>query len=212
MKTPAQLAEVVGKARDLDSICHVVLTTGAVHPPGAEIDYLGKCAKAIKEVCDIPVHAQFFPPTDNGKLHELKTAGVDTVGIHIESFDRYILSRIAPAKAAIGFERYEMAWDKAVQVYGHNQVSSFLVAGLGESEESVVRGSAFLAERGVYPFVVPFRPIPGSAMQDHGTPDYQVMKRLYEATSEILNKNHLSSENSLAGCVPMWSLLGLAGL
>ncbi|MGO8819811.1 MAG: MSMEG_0568 family radical SAM protein [Desulfomonilaceae bacterium] len=201
MKTPAQLAEVVGKARDLDSICHVVLTTGAVHPPGAEIDYLGKCAKAIKEVCDIPVHAQFFPPTDNGKLHELKTAGVDTVGIHIESFDRYILSRIAPAKAAIGFERYEMAWDKAVQVYGHNQVSSFLVAGLGESEESVVRGSAFLAERGVYPFVVPFRPIPGSAMQDHGTPDHQVMKRLYEATSEILNKNHLSSENSLAGCV-----------
>lgn len=38
-------------------------------------------------------------------------------------------------------------------------------------------------------------------MQDHGTPDHQVMKRLYEATSEILNKNHLSSENSLAGCV-----------
>ena len=117
-------------------------------------------------MCDIPIHAQFLPPTDDGKLHELKTAGVDTVGIHIESFDFDTLSRIAPAKAVIGFERYERAWNKAVQVFGHNQVSSFLLVGLGESEESVVRGSEFLAERGVYPFVVPFRPIPGSAMQD----------------------------------------------
>lgn len=200
-KTPAQLGEVIGKARDLDSISHVVLTTGAAHPPGTEIDYLGECAKAIKEVCDIPVHVQFAPPTDDGKLHELKTAGVDTVGIHIESFDFDVLSKLAPAKAAIGFKRYERAWNSAVQVYGHNQVSSFLLVGLGETEESIVRGSQFLADRGVYPFVLPFRPIPGSMMQDHSTPDQESMKRLYEKTVEILRKNGLSSENSLAGCV-----------
>ncbi len=200
-KTPDQLAEVIEKARDLDSISHVVLTTGAVHPRGAEVDYLGKCAKAIKEVCDIPVHAQFLPPTDDGKLYELKAAGVDTVGIHIESFDLDILSRFAPAKAAIGFEKYEKTWNNAVQVYGRNQVSSFLLVGLGETEESVVRGTEFLAERGVYPFVVPFRPIPGSIMQDHPTPDQESMKRLYEKTVGILRENGLSSENSLAGCV-----------
>jgi radical SAM protein (TIGR04043 family)/putative N-acetyltransferase (TIGR04045 family) len=200
-KTPAQLGEVISKAKELDSISHVVLTTGAIHPPGKEIDYLGRCAMAIRKVCDLPIHAQFLPPTNEGKLHELKTAGVDTVGIHIESFDFDILARFAPAKAAIGLARYEKAWNKAVDIYGPNQVSSFLLVGLGEHEETVIKGSEFLAGMGVYPFVVPFRPIPGSMMQDHGTPDHETMKRLYETVVEILQKNGLSTAKSLAGCV-----------
>jgi len=200
-KTPAQLAEVISKAKELDSISHVVLTTGAIHPAGKEIDYLGKCAKAIKKVCDLPIHAQFLPPTNEEKLHELKTAGVDTVGIHIESFDFDALARFAPAKAAIGLAGYEKAWNKAVDIYGPNQVSSFLIVGLGEHEETIIKGSEFLAAMGVYPFVVPFRPIPGSMMQDHGTPDHETMKRLYEAVVRILSKNGLSTEKSLAGCV-----------
>lgn len=201
IKTPGQLAEVIREAKELDSISHVVLTTGAIHPPGKEIDYLGTCANAIKKVSDLPVHAQFLPPTNGEKLQELKAAGVDTVGLHIESFDSDILAEFAPVKAAIGLERYEKAWNQAVDIFGPNQVSSFLLVGLGEREETVIQGSQFLAEMGVYPFVVPFRPIPGSMMQDHGTPDHETMKRLYESVVEILRKNGLSTAKSLAGCV-----------
>ena len=67
-------------------------------------------------------------------LYELKEAGVDTVGIHIESFDFKILSQVAPAKAAMGLERYEKAWKMAVEIFGPNQVSSFLIVGLGEKK------------------------------------------------------------------------------
>jgi len=201
LKTPAQLAEVVRTAMELDSVSHVVLTTGAALPSGEEINYLGSCAKAIKEVCDLPIHVQFLPPDKPKQLHELKEAGADTVGIHLESFDMEALARTAPVKAAIGLEGYEKAWNWAVDVFGFNQVSSFLVVGLGEQEDSVVRGSEFLADRGVYPFVVPLRPIPGSLMQDCGTPDHETMKRLYEAVTGILKKRGLSAAGSLAGCV-----------
>ncbi|MBI5251125.1 MAG: MSMEG_0568 family radical SAM protein [Desulfomonile tiedjei] len=201
LKTPSQLAEVVRKAMELDSVSHVVLTTGAVLQSGKEIDYLGSCAKAIKRVCDLTIHAQFLPPDDARKLYELKKAGVDTVGIHIESFDMGVLARLAPAKCATGIERYEKAWNWAVDVFGFNQVSSFVLVGLGEQEDSVVKGSEFLADRGVYPFVVPFRPIPGSLMQDCGTPSHETMKRLYSTIAGILSKRDLSAARSLAGCV-----------
>ncbi|MCL5124250.1 MAG: MSMEG_0568 family radical SAM protein [Deltaproteobacteria bacterium] len=201
LKTPSQLAEVIRKAMELDSVSHVVLTTGATLPPGKEIDYLGRCVKAIKEVCDLPIHAQFLPPDDPKKLNELKKAGTDTVGIHIESFDMEVLARFAPVKAAIGLEMYEKAWNCAVDVFDFNQVSSFLLVGLGEQEDSVVRGSEFLAERGVYPFVVPFRPIPGSLMEDCGTPNPETMKRLYNTIVGILRNKGLSAAKSLAGCV-----------
>jgi radical SAM protein (TIGR04043 family)/putative N-acetyltransferase (TIGR04045 family) len=201
LKTPAQLAEVILKAIELDAVSHVVLTTGAVGATGKEIDYLEECAKAIKGVCDLPIHAQFLPPDDPKKLNGLKKAGIDTVGVHIESFDMGILSRIAPAKAAIGLERYEKAWVRAVDTFGFNQVSSFVLVGLGEQEDSVVQGSEFLADRGVYPFVTPFRPIPGSLMQDCGTPNHETMKHLYETIARMLKKKGLASAKSLAGCV-----------
>jgi radical SAM protein (TIGR04043 family)/putative N-acetyltransferase (TIGR04045 family) len=201
IKTPDQLSEVARKAKELDSIEHIVLTTGTLQPPGKEISHLIPCAAAIKKATGLPIHAQFCPPSDMEGLHELKEAGVDTVGIHIESFDFEILSRVAPAKASIGLERYGKAWKTAVQIFGPNQVSSFLMVGLGEKRDSIIWGSKFLADLGVYPFVVPLRPIPGSLMDDVPPPDPEEMKSIYEEVVSLLRRKGLSASRSLAGCV-----------
>lgn len=200
-KTPAQVAEVAMMAEKLDSIKHVVLTTGTQSPPGKEILSLASTAAAIKRTSTLPVHAQFLPQKDEERLFELKDAGVDTVGIHIESFDLEILSRTAPAKAALGIKTYEKAWKKAIEVFGPNRVSSFLLVGLGEGPESIINGSKILAELGVYPFVVPLRPIPGSLMEDAIPPDPDTMKYIYEKVAEILSEKGLSAAQSPAGCV-----------
>jgi radical SAM protein (TIGR04043 family)/putative N-acetyltransferase (TIGR04045 family) len=201
IKTPNQLSEVARRAKELDSVQHIVLTTGTLQPPGEEISYLISCAAAIKKPTGFPIHVQFCPPSEMEGLYELKDAGVDTVGIHIESFDFETLSRVAPAKAAMGFDRYEKAWKMAVDIFGPNQVSSFLIVGLGEDKDSIIRGSEFLADLGVYPFVLPLRPIPGSLMQDALPPEPEEMKRIYEEVASILKKKGLSASRSLAGCV-----------
>jgi radical SAM protein (TIGR04043 family)/putative N-acetyltransferase (TIGR04045 family) len=201
IKTPDQLSEVARRSKELDSVQHVVLTTGTIQPPGKEISHLIPCAAAIKKSTGLPIHAQFCPPSDMEGLYELKNAGVDTVGIHIESFDSETLSRVAPAKAAMGFDRYEKAWKMAVDIFGPNQVSSFLIVGLGEDKNSIIRGSKFLADLGVYPFVLPLRPIPGSLMHDALPPEPGEMKRIYEEVASILKKKGLSASQSLAGCV-----------
>ena len=200
-KTPEQLAEVALKAKELDSVRHIVLTTGSDRPPGKEIGYLSRCASAIKEATGLPIHAQFLPPSEPDRIFELKEAGVDTVGVHIESFDFEILSRVAPIKASIGLNRYEETWKMAVDLFGPNQVSSFLLVGLGEKASSVIWGSEFLSDLGVYPLIVPLRPIPGSLMEDSIPPDPEVMNYIYENVADILRKKGLSSSKSLAGCV-----------
>lgn len=201
MKSPDQLSEVARKAKELDFVEHIVLTTGTVQPPGKEISYLIPSASAIKRATGLPIHAQFCPPSNMDGLYELKDAGVDTVGIHIESLDFETLSRAAPAKAAMGLDRYEKAWKMAVEIFGPNQVSSFLIVGIGESRDSIIWGSKYLADLGVYPFVVPLRPIPGSLMQDDLPPDPEEMKRIYEEVASILKRKGLSASQSLAGCV-----------
>jgi radical SAM protein (TIGR04043 family) len=84
-KTPDQLAEVARIAKSVDGVRHSVLTTGTDKPPGREILVLSECASAIKKATDLPVHAQCLPPSELARLCELREAGVDTVGIHIDT-------------------------------------------------------------------------------------------------------------------------------
>ena len=201
LKSPEQLAETAQKAKSLDNIKHVVLTTGTATSPENEFSILMKSADAIKRRTGLPIHAQFMPPCNMDRLKTLKDAGVDTVGIHIESFDAEILKKLAPVKAALGLTRYQKAWERAVQIFGANQVSSFILVGLGETPDSVISGSDLLADMGVYPFVVPLRPIPGSRMEHALPPDPEIMKAIYRKVSGILSKKGLSYTRNRAGCV-----------
>lgn len=199
-KTPLQLAQVARAAREMDKVTHMVLTSGTGDPPGSEISYLAQCVRAIKAHADIPVQVQIAPPNDLTLMDELAEAGVESLGIHIESFDFDVLAQVAPAKAGIGLGQYERAWKRAVELFGVNQVSSFIIAGLGEKKETIAWGSEFLADLGVYPFVVPLRPIPGSQMAESTPPPSETMKQLYEIVADILASKGLSTEKIRAGC------------
>lgn len=200
-KSPYQLAEVAAAARDLDGVSHVVLTTGTGAPPGSEISHLAQCARAVKQASGLPVHVQFMPPPDLEEMTQLKQAGVDTVGIHIESFDQDVLARLAMPKAALGLKTFRSAWRQAVELFGPNQVSSFLIAGLGESPESILDGCRYLADMGVYPFLVPHRPIPDSRLANRLPPSPEIMNGIYAELALILESLGLSASLSKAGCV-----------
>ena len=200
LKKPEVLAEVALVAQEVDNIEHVTLTTGTCPGSDKGIRNLARCALSIKSATGLPVHVQFEPPDDLRLLRELKES-VDTVGIHIETFDTRVLRKIAPAKYELGLQKYLEAWQLSVNLFGANQVSSFLLVGLGETESSIMRGSQLLADLGVYPFVVPLRPIPGSLMANATPPSPGKMIRIYERISSILKAKGLSGARSKAGCV-----------
>lgn len=89
----------------------------------------------------------------------LRQAGVDSLGMHLEVVDPAVRDRIMPGKAKVSVAYYFQAFEAAVQVFGWGQVSTYLLAGLGDSLETLVETSDRLIQIGVYPFVVPFVPI-----------------------------------------------------
>ena len=199
-KTPEQLAEVAEAAKRLDHVTHVTLTTGTTATPDKGIYYLAETARAIKNATGLPIHVQFEPPKELNMIDSLSDA-VDTVGIHVESFDRGVLQRMAECKAEISFERYVDAWKRSVALFGDTQVSSYVITGLGESDESIIRGSQTMVELGVYPFVVPLRPIPGSMLENERPPAPERMLRLYEKVAEVLHTGGMNWRKNKAGCV-----------
>ena len=200
VKRPDQLAEVAVAAKELDQVVDVTLTTGSTAAPDRGARYLGRCARAIKQATGLPIEGQFEPPADLGVLDEVHEDGLDSVGMHVESFDPEVLARIAPGKARTGIDGYFRAWERAVEVFGAGQVSTYVILGMGEDPEVTVDGCRRAVDLGVYPFVVPLRPVPGSLMGDCMPPSADYMDRVYRQVAPYLVARGLGSGDVRAGC------------
>ncbi|MEY8876427.1 MAG: MSMEG_0568 family radical SAM protein [Leptothrix sp. (in: b-proteobacteria)] len=199
-KTPAQLAEVAKAAVALDGVKHVVLTTGT--PAGGDrgAAVLIDSARAIKAAVDLPLQGQCEPPDDDIWFTRLREAGIDTLGMHLEAVSPEVRARIMPGKAQVPISRYLSAFEAAVQVFGRGQVSTYILAGLGDTREQILAMCTQLIALGVYPFVVPFVPISGTPLEDHPAPDAAWMKSILQPLGAMLVAADLRARDSKAGC------------
>jgi radical SAM protein (TIGR04043 family) len=210
VKTPAQLAEVCSAARELDGAVDATLTTGSLNRRDRGALYISRCADAIKEACGLPVQVQFEPPDDLRVLDEVRRAGVDAVGIHVETFDPEVLERVAAGKAKCGIEGYFRCWERAVEVFGRGRVTTYVILGMGERPELIEEGCRRAIAMGVYPFVVPIRPVPGTLLEDVPTPDPDYVAAMYRTVSAMLDESGLNHLEAGAGCARCQACSGMS--
>jgi radical SAM protein (TIGR04043 family) len=199
-KTPEQLAEVARAAVLLDGVKHMVLTTGTPPTPDRGAQILCESAFAIKAAVDLPIQAQCEPPDDDRWFERMKASGVDTLGMHLEAVTPAVRERIMPGKASVPVSRYMEAFRAAVAVFGRGQVSTYILAGLGDSADAILSMSRELIALGVYPFVVPFVPISGTPLEDHPAPTPEFMKSILAPLGAMLGAARMRSADIKAGC------------
>lgn len=158
-KRPDQLAEVAKAAVELDGITQMILTTGTPNTPDRGAEILYDSVKAIRAQVDLPIQVQCEPPNDFAWFQKLKDAGAVSIGMHLEAVSDRVRQKIMPGKAEVSLGVYFAAFDAAVKVFGRGQVSTYILAGLGDTQKEIIDMTENLAKRGVYPFVVPFVPI-----------------------------------------------------
>ena len=199
-KTPEQLAEVARAAVLLDGVKHMVLTTGT--PPGNDrgAAVLAESAFAIKAAVNLPLQGQCEPPDDDAWFARMHEAGIDALGMHLEVVTPALREQIMPGKAQVPVARYLAAFEAAVRVFGRGQVSTYILAGLGDTREAILAIAETLVGLGVYPFVVPFVPISGTPLEDHPPPAPEFMASVLEPLGAMLRTAGLRSAEIKAGC------------
>ncbi|PPK68651.1 radical SAM protein (TIGR04043 family) [Methylobacter tundripaludum] len=199
-KTPEQLAEVARAAVALDGVKHMVITTGTPNLTDRGAEILCESARAVKAAVDLPIQGQCEPPDDDIWFGRMKEAGIDSLGMHLEAVTPEVRARIMPGKAGVPLERYMDAFDAAVAVFGRGEVSTYILAGLGDSAEAILSVCEQLIGKGVYPFVVPFIPITGTPLADHPSPDPRFMQSILQPLGAMLKQAGLRSADMKAGC------------
>lgn len=204
VKKPADLAAVAEAAVRLDGVTQMVLTTGTSAGRDRGALHLARCVRAVRAaVPDLPIQVQCEPPGDLATIQELYDAGARAIGIHVESLDDDVRRRWMPGKASVSLAEYRAAWAEAVRVFGRNQVSTYLLVGLGENPDEVVAGARELIEMGVYPFVVPFRPHPGTLAVDvdgAGAPSAELLTDVSVRVAAALTEAGMLGADQQAGC------------
>jgi radical SAM protein (TIGR04043 family) len=202
-KSPAQLAEVAEAAVRLDGVRQMVMTTGTTTGPDRGARNLVRSVRAVLAVVPgLPIQVQCEPPGELSWIRELHDAGASAIGIHVEALDDDVRRRWMPGKSTVPMAEYETAWDEAVRVFGRNRVSTYLLVGLGENPDELIAGAARLIDRGVYPFVVPFRPMRGTlaAREGIGAPSPELLRYVTERVAARLRAAGMYGTDQKAGC------------
>ena len=199
-KTPQQLAEVARMAVLLDGVKHMVLTTGTPNVIDRGAAVLCESAFAIRAAIDLPIQGQCEPPRDHAWFRRMHAAGIDSLGMHLEAVTPSVRARIMPGKATVSMDRYYDAFAAAVPVFGRGQVSTYILAGLGDTAEAILECCERLVALGVYPFVVPFVPVGGTPLAGHPAPDAAFMRAILGPLGRMLRTGGLRSADIKAGC------------
>ena len=199
-KTPEQLGEVARAAVLLDGVKHMVMTTGTPNFTDRGAQILCESAFGVKAAVDLPIQGQCEPPDDPRWFQRMKDAGIDALGMHLEAVTPEVRTRIMPGKASVSVPEYLNAFGDAVKVFGRGQVSTYILAGLGDTDQAILEMCQTLIRIGVYPFVVPFVPVGGTPLANHPTPNAAAMRGLLAPLGRMLVEGGLKSADIKAGC------------
>ncbi len=188
-KTPAQVAEVAEAAYKEGMAKHVTLSTGTKLTRGKGLEDIVEAARLIHKKADVTMTLNFEPLTDyvmlDSLLREGKACGATTALCNIECFDESLREDIMPMKGKNTIDDYKRVWAKCLDVFGYNEVYTMAIAGLGESDETMLKGVEMAASMGVVCSIVPFTPMMNSAYEDLEPPAVERMLYLYEAALPI---------------------------
>nr|MDO8117702.1 radical SAM protein [Candidatus Sigynarchaeota archaeon] len=199
-KDPDAIVAFTERARKEKRVAHFTLTSGTQDgPDGGALEYI-PVVEALKSNFKYPVHVQVAPVSNLDVLDKLYYAGVDNVGIHVETYPESNRRVYCPGKSEIPIKQFERNWDYAVGLFGDNQVESYLLAGLGESFDMFKAAVDLLVSHEVIPLVVPARPILNTTFEKNTLKDSHALIEYYVYAGKKLHEQGLHPKKAVAGC------------
>ncbi|MHA1272884.1 MAG: radical SAM protein [Promethearchaeota archaeon] len=200
-KNYKQMNEVIAAAMEEGRCNHMTLTSGTTEESDKGAKRYIELLKGIrKEYPDLPLHIQIEPIDDLSYLEKLKDAGADTIGIHIEILDEFLREIITPGKAKIPNDQFKKSWERAIDIFGKNQVETYILTGFGESPNDFIDSLEEVVSIGVIPYITPVRAIPGVKstipIMNHNT-----LLEIYSLAAKMMKKYNVNPLEHKAGCV-----------
>ncbi|TFF88323.1 MAG: radical SAM protein [Promethearchaeota archaeon] len=145
--------------------------------------------KSIKDKVRIDISIA-IPPISKDKLHELKSLGVERVGIALDAASKEIFRKVK-GDLVKGFYKWEDHFNglnEALKIFP-NGVSTHIIIGLGESQEDVINLLIKLKKLNILPSLFAFTPIKGTQLEYEAKPTIEDYRKLQLSRYLIFEDN-----------------------
>ena len=202
-KSPDHVAAVAEAAFNEGIIKHVTLSTGTKLTRGKGLEDLVATAQLIQKRARVTMTLNFEPVNDYSLLESLlcegKKAGAATALCNIECFDESLREDIMPMKGKNTIGDYLRVWERCVAIFDRNEVYTMVIAGIGESDDSILRGVELAASMGVVASIVPHTPMRKAVYEDMTPPSVERMLYLYSEALPIYERYGLKLYGGTGG-------------
>ena len=139
-------------------------------------------ARRISESSEIAISVS-CQPLSREDLERLADAGAQRIGIPLDAVTEEIFNRVKGAEIGgpYRWNGHFKALREAVEIFGRGNVTTHLIAGLGETGEEFVKMIQLCVDLGVYPALFAFTPIPGTVLSSRPSPPIDYYRRLQVA-------------------------------
>lgn len=209
-KSLEEITAIIEEGLKHGSLSAIALTSGIAHSKEEEVKLTCNIVRELKRRYRVPIGVSVYPV--RGTSRRLKEAGADEVKYNVETMDRELFSRLC-----VGCDLDEVLEElkEAVKVFGRNRVFSNFIIGLGESDETVLKGVEELAHMGVIPILRPYSPHPLRKGEiEAERPSKERLLHLARELKKILERYGLDTRVARTMClpcggcdlVPMWDV------
>ena len=186
VKDVRDVVETARRAKEESGATFVHFNTG--YQNGRGLDQLAPYVKAVKEEVGALVGVQAVPPASEADFYKydwLRDLGCDHFSFCFEFFDPEAFARWCPGKEeTVGQEAFFRAMEYCQERMPRGACSGEIIAGV-EPLEATRAAIDYITDVGAFPTVCIFRPVVGSDMEHHPSPDYEdmvdVMRHMYVA-------------------------------
>lgn len=143
--TDDRIVEMIVEASKREGFESVAFTTGVVGSPTQSVERMAGLARRVRALLpDTPIGVEPYA-TRPDEVEMLLDAGADEIKLNIQTYDQDIFEKVCPD---LQYQHIMHAINHACEVFPRNRVSSNIIFGLGETDESVLEGATVLANMG----------------------------------------------------------------
>jgi biotin synthase-related radical SAM superfamily protein len=199
IKSNAKVLQIVAEAYATGELKAISLISGVAVSPEKEVERMASIVRQLARTYDLPIGVSVYPTKDSSE--ELYSAGACEVKYNVETMDLELFGRFCPH---LSLHEVLEALENAVNIFGRNRVSSNLIIGLGENDETIRKGITYLTGRCIIPIL---RPRPISSYSSRNTPenvnrpDAARLLRLGSILRDMLDRQSLCVDKSRTMCL-----------
>lgn len=132
-----------------------------------------------REGISMPISVCSYPLSQK-QFEKLKNLSVERVGIAFDCAKPEIFDKIKGKGRGmkVSWSKMNDILNKAMRVFGAENVSTHLIVGLGESEEEAVGFIQSFQNKGITTGLFAFTPVKGTAMENYPQPSIDVYRRI----------------------------------